>query len=89
MAGLEFPSGATWRDSARNPKFFIVDYRACFPLLALLFNIAWSTFIIAVLAVIFFSALNYYGFTIPVFLRWLRTVLAGPYKPAVPWWMRR
>jgi len=89
MARADFPSTAKWRDSARNPKFFIVDYRACFPLLALLFHISWSTLIFAILGTIFFTALNYYGFTIPVFLRWIRTTLAGPYKPSLPWWMRR
>lgn len=89
MADIEMASGATWRDSARSPRFFFVDYRACFPLLALLFHISWSTLFFAVAAMVFFAGLNYYGFTIPVFLRWIRTTIAGPYKPALPWWLRR
>lgn len=86
---LQLPSGAHWRDSARNPKFFIVDYRATFPLLALIFNPTWLTLYITVAAVIFFVGLQYYGFTVPVFLRWLRGVFGGKRKESYPWWLRR
>ena len=84
-----YPIDAAWRDSARTPKFFIVDYRCAFPLLGLLFHISIATLVFAVFAMIFFTALNYYGFTIPVFLRWIRSTLAGPYKPSLPWWLKR
>ncbi len=45
-----------------------------------------ARFVVAVVAMFFFSLLGRYGFTVPVFLRWLRTMLAGPRKFAIPWW---
>lgn len=77
---------AHWRDSARNVRFWIVDYRACFPLLILLFHIRLWTFIFAVAATVFFSLLERYGFTPTVFMRWMRAYVAGPRKIAQPWW---
>ena len=79
---------ASWRDSARNVRLWIVDYRACFPLLIFIFHISWATFIFAIVAVVFFSALERYGFTVSVFLRWLRSFLAGPRKMSQPWWKK-
>ena len=79
---------AHWRDSARNVRFWIVDFRACFPLLILLFHIRLWTFIVALIATLFFAALERYGFSVAVFLRWLRSYLAGPRKVAQPWWRR-
>ncbi len=85
---VQTPSNAHWRDSARNPRFFIMDYRAAFPLLALIFNPSWTMLYITVAFVIFFVALEYYGFTVPVFFRWLRSAMAGPRKESYPWWMK-
>lgn len=80
------PPDAHWRDSARSPKFFVFDAKAAFPLLLFLLHIRLWTFIVAVVAWMFFSILNYYGFSIGVFLRWLRSTLAGKRKIAIPWW---
>lgn len=80
------PTEPHWRDSARPARFFIVDARAAFPLLLFLLHIRWWTFILAVVATIFFATLERYGFTVPVFLRWVRTTLAGPRKFSIPWW---
>jgi intracellular multiplication protein IcmT len=77
---------AHWRDSARNVQFWIVDYRATFPLLLFLLHITWLTFIFAILATIFFAMIDKFGFTPIVFLRWLRSYVAGPRKIAQPWW---
>lgn len=79
---------AHWRDSARNVRFWIVDFRACFPLLLMLFHIRIWTFVIAIFATLFFAALERYGFSVAVFLRWMRSYLAGPRKIAQPWWRR-
>lgn len=78
---------AHWRDSARSPKFFIFDAKAAFPLLLFLLHIRWWTFIVAVVAWLIFTYLNYRGFSMEVFLRWLRSILAGKRKIAIPWWM--
>ncbi len=77
---------AHWRDSGRNVRLFFLDFRACFPLLILLFHIRLWTFIIAVIATCFFAGLERYGISLIVFLRWIRTFLAGPRKIAQPWW---
>jgi intracellular multiplication protein IcmT len=77
---------AHWRDSARTAKFFIVDSRAAFPLVFFLLHIRMWTFVVAFIAICFFSLLERYGFTIVVFARWLRSLLAGPRKSAVAWW---
>lgn len=79
---------AHWRDSARTVRLWIVDFRACFPLLFFLLHIRLWTFLLAVIAIVFFAALERYGFTVSVFLRWFRSFLAGPRKIAQPWWKR-
>jgi intracellular multiplication protein IcmT len=80
---------AHWRDSARSPKLFVLDYRAAFPFLYLMVVPSKSSFVIAFIGVMIFAALQYYGFTITVFFRWFRaSFLAGRYKKASPWWLR-
>ncbi|OGT31787.1 MAG: phosphoesterase [Gammaproteobacteria bacterium RIFCSPHIGHO2_12_FULL_35_23] len=78
---------AYWRDSARVPRFFSIDARAAFPLLLFLLHIRLWTFIVAVMATLFFAALDRYGFRVDVFLRWLRGVLMGKRKITAPWWI--
>ena len=79
---------AHWRDSARSVRLFFLDFRACFPLLILLFHIRLWTFILAVVATIFFTLLERYGFSLVIFLRWLRAFIAGNRKIAQPWWKK-
>ena len=81
-----FPSTAHWRDSARSARFFVVDARAAFPIFIFLMHIRVWTGILVLVSVTFFGVLERYGFTVPVFLRWLRSFLAGPMKSAQPWW---
>lgn len=79
---------AHWRDSARNVTLWLIDFRACFPLLLFLLHIRLWTFVVASVFTVFFGIIQYYGFTLYVFLRWLRAFLAGPRKIAQPWWRR-
>ena len=81
-----FSDAAHWRDSARSARFFVVDARAAFPLLLFLMHIRLWSFILAIIATLFFALLERYGFTVPVFIRWVRSMIAGPYKTASPWW---
>lgn len=84
---MAFSSANThWRDSARNPRFFLIDARAAFPFLLFLLHIRLWSFIVAAVAMSFFALLERYGFTVNVFLRWVRSTLAGPHKTAIPWW---
>ena len=75
-----------WRDSARTPRFYFIDGRAAFPMVAFLLHIRLWTFILAVMATTFFSLLERYGFSMAVFLRWFRGFLGGRRKMAMPWW---
>jgi intracellular multiplication protein IcmT len=79
---------AHWRDSARQARFFMIDAQAAFPFLIFLLHIRWWTFFLALAATFFFSFLAKYGFTVPVFFRWIRTALAGPRKIADPEWRK-
>lgn len=78
---------AHWRDSARPSKLFMFNSTATFPLLLFLFHIRMWTFIVAIMVMLFLTAIERYGFTITVFFRWLRTFVAGKRKLARPWWM--
>lgn len=79
---------AHWRDSARTPKFFMIDYRAVFPLLLWIFYPTLITFIVCVVAMLAFTMLERFGYTLPIYLRYLRSsILAGKVKTAKPWWL--
>jgi intracellular multiplication protein IcmT len=79
---------AHWRDSARNVRFWFIDFRAAYPLFLFLIHIRLWTLALALTATIFFTLLERYGFTVAVFARWLRCFIAGPRKFAKPWWRR-
>ena len=85
MAG-QFSPTTHWRDSARSARFFMVDARAAFPILFFLMHIRIWTGMLVVISAVFFGILEHYGFTVPVFLRYVRSLLAGPIKLAQPWW---
>lgn len=83
---LTFAEDTHWRDSARSARFFIVDARAAFPIFIFLMHIRYWTASFALITMIFFGILEKYGFTVPVFLRFVRNFLAGPRKMSIPWW---
>lgn len=77
---------AAWRDSARYPRFFVIDANAALPLVVFFVHIRWWTFILAVFAIVFFGILERFKFTLPIFFRWLRSTLAGRVRVAHPTW---
>jgi len=81
-----FSSSAHWRDSARNPRFFLIDARGAFAVLLFLIHISKWTGVVVIINTVFFAILERFGFTVPVFFRWLRVFLAGPIRIAKPWW---
>jgi intracellular multiplication protein IcmT len=81
-----FSPSSHWRDSARSARFFMVDARAAFPIFLFLMHIRIWTGVLVLVSAVFFGILEHYGFTVPVFLRWVRLTLAGPVKSAQPWW---
>lgn len=81
-----FPATAHWRDTARSARFFMVDARAAFPLFIFLMHIRVWTGMLVIISALFFGIIEHYGFTVPVFLRWLRSFLAGKVRTSQPWW---
>ncbi|NQY41755.1 MAG: phosphoesterase [Legionellales bacterium] len=81
-----FKEDTHWRDSARVPRFFVVDARAAFPLTLFILHISLWTFMIAAFFMIFFSTIERFGFTVQIFFRWFKSFLAGPHKTSSPWW---
>ena len=81
-----FSQTAHWRDSARSARFFMVDARAAFPLFLFLMHIRIWTGLWVIVSAFFFGVIEHFGFTVPIFLRWLRNLLAGPIKTSREWW---
>jgi len=86
---MRHPESAHWRDSARTPMFFMIDARSAMPLVLFLLHIRLWTFFLSLCICIFFMVLNRFGFTLPVFVRWLRSFLAGNNRSTRTWYMRR
>ncbi len=80
------PQNAHWRDSARTPKLFFMDAYSAFPLLFFILHIRWWTFFTCIAAIAFFVILEKFGFTVPVFRRWIRAFFAGNHRTPRPWW---
>lgn len=80
------PETAHWRDSARTPKFFVIDAYSAIPLLLFFLHIRLWTFILACSVCVFFMVLRRFGFSLPIFLRWLRAFTAGNTRSARPWY---
>jgi intracellular multiplication protein IcmT len=78
-------TNAHWRDSARVPRFFGLSAYAVFPFLFFLLHMKWWTFTVCALTTIFFTVLEKFGFTLPVFFRWLRCFFGGLRKMAKHW----
>ncbi len=80
------PVNAHWRDSARVPRFFIVDAYAVLPLFLFLLHIRYWTFFLALMACLFFGVLERFGYKLPVFMRVVSTFLSGKYRYSHYWW---
>lgn len=77
---------AFWRDSARSPRFFMVDAMAAIPLVIFMLHIRMWTLYVAIGTMIFFGILERFNFTVPVFMRFARSFLAGSVRVARPAW---
>jgi len=76
-----------WRKTSGRPNFlWMFDYLTVgFVLLFILHMRSW-TFWLAIGAMVFFSILAKFGFTIPLLLRRLGFVIGGRSRPARGWW---
>ncbi|MBB4200232.1 hypothetical protein CCR94_02390 [Rhodoblastus sphagnicola] len=78
-----------WRDTGKPVKVWVLDARACLPVLVFVVYWSWTTFYIALIGVISFSVISWAGMTVPVTLRMIRRLIVGPFRPAIPAWKCR
>jgi intracellular multiplication protein IcmT len=78
-----------WRNAAKSPRLLGVDIRATFPIALFMLHPRYWTAGVAVVLILALVILERFGFTVPVFLRWVRHKLRGPICHARPWWIRR
>ena len=71
------PQTAHWRDSARTPRFFLLDAYSAIPLVLFFLHIRLWTFILSCAIALFFMTLNRFGYSLPIFIRLTRSFLAG------------
>lgn len=78
-----------WRDTGRSFKFFGLDGRSVPFILLVGADITSSKlWIIALLAVVIFSSLQYFGYTPPNAFRKLRSFMIGDRRLGIHWWRR-
>lgn len=75
-----------WRDSARQPRFFIIDANIIWPMLLFLFAMSMRTTILLVGSAIFLLALERTNFTIMKFLRYIYVFVGGRMRYRQGWW---
>jgi intracellular multiplication protein IcmT len=78
-----------WRYTALPVKVAILDARACIPVLIFVLYWSWTTAYIAIVGVVFFTVISWFGLTVPAVTRVIRRALVGSIRPAVPAWKRR
>lgn len=78
-------TGLKWYDTARAPRFFVVEARAAAPLVLWAMHMRWWTFYLALVTMVIFMVLERYRITVPIALRAVRSFLAGRRRPALPW----
>lgn len=72
-----------WRDSGRSVRFLgIMDGRAAFLLMLMIYNISWWTFFVAVGGIGALALMERKGYSIPNAMRRLRVLIVGPVRPA-------
>ena len=77
---------ANWRDTARPAKLGPLNATAVFPIVLWLIHIKLWTFFLALSFIGFLVVIDYYGFNITRFGRFLRCFMAGNRRLATPWW---
>ena len=78
-----------WRNTGLPVRLFMLDARACLPILCVTVYWSWVTLEIAIVGVAFFSTISLLGLTLPAMLRLIRRIVVGPVRTAVPVWNRR
>lgn len=77
---MKYDMHSHWRDSARQPRLFIVDARAALLVTVFLFHPRWWTFILAILFIIILGVLEYLKLPLTVAMRIVLSTIAGKKK---------
>ena len=77
-----------WQYSALMTRFFLVDGRASFAILILIYTPSMTSLILAVMFFGFLGALEYTGYDISNSFRKLRLLISGKHKAAKPYDVR-
>jgi intracellular multiplication protein IcmT len=78
-----------WRNTGQPVRVFMLDGRACFPVIAAMMYWSWTTLYIAIGGLVFFGSISFFGLTVPAMIRLVRRWVAGRVRTAVPAWRRR
>lgn len=78
-----------WRDTMRTLRLGPFDARLLGFILLFLVHMAMWTAGLAAGAILAFWLMERRGYVLPIALRKIRSWLAGPDRPAIPWWARR
>jgi len=60
-----------WRNTGQPVRLLMLDARACLPILSVMVYWSWPTLYIAIIGVAFFSAISFFGLTLPAMTRLL------------------
>ena len=57
-----------WRNTGQPVRLLMLDARACLPILSVMVYWSWPTLYIAIIGVAFFSAISFFGLTLPAMI---------------------
>jgi intracellular multiplication protein IcmT len=78
-----------WRNTGQPVRIFMLDARACLPILCAAVYWSWITLYIGIIGFVFFATISFAGLTLPALWRMVRRWLVGSTRTAVPAWKRR
>ncbi|MFT8369739.1 MAG: IcmT/TraK family protein [Acetobacter sp.] len=78
-----------WRYSSEPVHLFILDCRSLIPIVIWLGHMREWTFILAVISILIFGCMAWFGLTLPVAYRMARVLFAGSRRPRLPAWKKR
>lgn len=78
-----------WRESGRTVKVGPLDGRLMIFLIIFIMNPSYFLFGLSIVAILFFYALDYMGYTLPNALRKFSVILGGRKKNGVHYWRKK
>jgi hypothetical protein len=83
-AALKSYESTQWYNSALIARLGLllwsIDARAFLPVFLLMFHLSWIALKICLVSILFFSLLEFYGFTTVIALKRFRSIVTGRYR---------